>query len=118
MRLPRSPTGLARNDRHDNINRLFFCEVAHKHCPMKIVLAQINTTVGDFAGNLQKICDTLKQAEKQKADLVIFPELALSGYPPKDLLDRVDFVENNLKALKQLQAKVRQTAVVVGYVDR
>ena len=85
---------------------------------MKIALAQINTRIGDFEGNLKIVLDSLKQAEKKGADLVVFPELTLTGYPPRDLLDRPDFIEANLSALKKLISKVGKTACLVGYVDR
>ena len=64
---------------------------------MKIALAQINTTVGDFSGNGNLILDYVARARPAKADLVVFPELTLCGYPPEDLLLKVHFIENNLK---------------------
>lgn len=84
---------------------------------MKIALSQINTTVGDFEGNLRKVLDTLRTAEAKGADLAIFPELTLTGYPPKDLLDRPDFVEANLRALRELTQRARGPACIVGFVD-
>ena len=59
---------------------------------MRVAVAQIDTTVGDFSGNSEKIVAFGRRAEKEGADLVLFPELALSGYPPKDLLDRRSFL--------------------------
>ncbi len=85
---------------------------------MKIALAQINTTVGDFEGNLRRILEALKNAGKKGADLTVFPEMTLTGYPPKDLLDRPDFISANLRALGDLCGKVRGSACLVGYVDR
>ncbi|HQO29256.1 MAG TPA: nitrilase-related carbon-nitrogen hydrolase, partial [Accumulibacter sp.] len=58
---------------------------------LKIAIAQINVTVGDFAGNLARIVDFAKRAQQQGADLLLTPELALCGYPPEDLLLRADF---------------------------
>ena len=58
---------------------------------MKIAIAQINTTVGDFAGNSDKIIDFWHQADKSGAKIVVFPELALCGYPPRDLLLKKSF---------------------------
>ncbi|HCU24812.1 MAG TPA: NAD+ synthase [Deltaproteobacteria bacterium] len=84
---------------------------------MKIALAQINTTIGDFEGNLRRILDRLRQAGKQGAELVVFPELTLTGYPPKDLLDRPDFIEANLRALRRLTREVSAPACLVGFVD-
>lgn len=84
---------------------------------MKIVLAQINTTVGDIAGNSKKILETVKAAAKQKADLVIFPEATLTGYPALDLWNDRDFIAANLSALEQLAKKIGDTAALVGYID-
>lgn len=85
---------------------------------MKIALAQINTTIGDFAGNLRRILEEYRRARQRNADLVVFPELALTGYPPKDLLDRPDFIDANLKALGRLKRQIRGPACVVGFVER
>jgi NAD+ synthase (glutamine-hydrolysing) len=85
---------------------------------MKIALAQLNTTVGDFAGNLRRILEEYRLAGQRNADLVVFPELTLTGYPPKDLLDRPDFIEANLKALTELTRQIRGPACVVGFVER
>lgn len=84
---------------------------------MKIALAQINTTVGDFEGNLSRVLENLRRAERLKADLVVFPELTLTGYPPKDLLDRPDFIAANLRCLRSLVSRVGSTACLVGFVD-
>jgi NAD+ synthase (glutamine-hydrolysing) len=85
---------------------------------MKIALAQINTTVGDFEGNLRRILEEYRLAGQRNADLVIFPELTLTGYPPKDLLERPDFVEANLKTLEKLRRKIKSPACVVGFVEK
>lgn len=85
---------------------------------MKIALAQINTTVGDFEGNLRIILEYVRRAGQRNADLVVFPEMALTGYPPKDLLDRPDFIEANLRCLKDLTRKISYPGAVVGFVDR
>jgi NAD+ synthase (glutamine-hydrolysing) len=85
---------------------------------MKIALAQINPTVGDFPGNAKKILAFLRRAERAGADLCLFPEMAITGYPPRDLLLNGDFIEDNLKALERLAAKVRGAAAVVGFADR
>jgi NAD+ synthetase len=84
---------------------------------MRIALAQINTTVGDFEGNLARVLEALRRAERQKADLAVFPELTLTGYPPKDLLERPDFIQANLRALRRLVSQVGKTACIVGFVD-
>lgn len=85
---------------------------------MKIALAQIDTTVGDFKGNLDTILDYLRRAAKQKAQLAVFPELTLTGYPPKDLLERPDFLAAQDKAFRELARRVGETACIVGFVDR
>ena len=64
---------------------------------MKIALCQINTTVGDFAGNRKKILEFAAEAKRRGADLAAFPELATTGYPPKDLLDLPDFVAESAR---------------------
>ena len=86
---------------------------------MRIVLAQINPTVGDFAGNSALILARLAEARALGAELVVFPELCLCGYPPMDLLDHASFVEENRKALRHIQrAMPAGLAALIGYVDR
>ncbi len=81
-------------------------------------LAQINTAPGDLAGNAQKIMRHLALAESLKLDLVIFPELALMGYPPRDLIVRYPFlVAENLKWLQAIAEKTRNTYALVGFVE-
>jgi len=84
---------------------------------MKIALAQINTTVGDLAGNTKKIINQIERAKKQGADLVVFPELAITGYPPKDLLLKKSFVLENQKRLLTIQKATSGIGVIVGYVN-
>ncbi len=85
---------------------------------MKIALAQINTTVGDLAGNEAKILDALGRAEAAGVELVVFPELTTTGYPPRDLLLKTDFIDRNLAMLERLAARSRSTALLVGCVGR
>jgi len=85
---------------------------------MKIAIAQINPLVGDIDGNLKLIEAFARRAELAGADLAVFPELALTGYPPLDLLEKKNFIDANLKALKKLAALKLKTALAVGYVDR
>jgi NAD+ synthase (glutamine-hydrolysing) len=85
---------------------------------MKIALAQINPIIGNFKYNLDKIVHYANQARSLSADLVVFPELALCGYPPRDLLERPAFIDANDKFLKQLMAAVSGIGVVCGYVSR
>ncbi len=86
---------------------------------MKIALAQINPTVGDVQGNLKKIKAYLQQAETQHVDVVVFPELCLTGYPPKDLLLKRSFLDVNTDSLQQLAefTSSYRTAIIIGFVD-
>src|SRR5665213_2959720 len=85
---------------------------------MRIALAQINTTVGDLAGNESKILDYARRAEAEKADVVLFPELTTTGYPPRDLLLKKDFIARNLAVVERLAAASGETAMLIGYVGR
>ncbi len=85
---------------------------------MRIALAQINPTVGDVAGNADLICKKIHQARHAGARLVVFPELALVGYPPRDLLLKAGLVEANLAALDRIARETEGIATIVGYVDR
>jgi NAD+ synthase (glutamine-hydrolysing) len=86
---------------------------------MKISIAQINSTIGDFSGNRQKILDYTKRAADQGAELVLFPELAICGYPPMDLLDQDRFIELNIRTVHILQRELPpDVAVGVGFVNR
>ena len=84
---------------------------------MRIALAQINPTVGDFTGNLEKISISVRRAAEAEADLVILPELATSGYPPADLLEKASFVaraEDSLRAICELTRAPEMPAVLCG----
>jgi NAD+ synthase (glutamine-hydrolysing) len=93
---------------------------------VRIALGQINPTIGDFPGNLALIEAALEQAERGNADLLVLPELALCGYPPRDLLERPAFIDAAGRALETLAGRVgrhptpdgRHTAVVVGFPER
>jgi NAD+ synthetase len=82
---------------------------------MRIALAQINPTIGDFAGNEAKILEAARRGEAEELDLVVFPELAIPGYPPRDLLLKNDFIAKNLAVLQRLAAASGKTALIVGY---
>jgi len=84
---------------------------------MKIALAQINPTVGDIAGNLRKIRGMISRAGRRKVDLVVFPELCITGYPPRDLVDQTHFVGKNKQAIQELAEHVTGPAVIVGFID-
>jgi NAD+ synthetase len=85
---------------------------------MKIGIAQINPLIGDFRGNTAKIVQRAAEARDRGCDLVVFSELVLSGYPPRDLLEKDEFVQANLDAFNCLVDAIRGVAVVCGYVDR
>jgi NAD+ synthetase len=84
---------------------------------MKIALAQFNPTVGDFSGNSARILNLAEMALQRGADLAVFSELCLCGYPPQDLLERPAFIERNVKELKELAKRVPLPALV-GYAGR
>jgi NAD+ synthetase len=84
---------------------------------MKIGFAQLNPTVGDIAGNTRKILDAYHALVARGAELVLTPELAITGYPPQDLVFKSRFVPENLAALEQLHAAVGAVPLLVGYID-
>jgi len=83
---------------------------------MKVALAQINTTVGDLAGNEAKISAAYRRGVEAGVDVVVFPELTTTGYPPRDLLLKSEFVAQNLAVLNRLAAMTEKTALLAGYV--
>ena len=83
---------------------------------LRIALAQINPKVGDLDGNVAKICAAYDRAEAEGCDIVAFPELAITGYPPEDLVLKPGFVADNLAALGKVAARTGRCAAVVGYV--
>ena len=87
---------------------------------MKIALCQIDNTVGDLAGNGQRIAASARAAAARGADLAVFPELALTGYPPRDLVEKPSFLERTALALEQLAAATRDLplGLIAGYVGR
>jgi len=84
---------------------------------MRIAMAQINATVGDLEGNAATISEYIGNAKKNGVDLVVFPELAITGYPPQDLLLENAFVKRNKKLLEELISHNRDVAGVIGFVD-
>jgi NAD+ synthase (glutamine-hydrolysing) len=84
---------------------------------VRIALAQINPTVGDLGGNARLIIEWTERASAAGADLVCFPELAITGYPPEDLVLKPSFVRDNRAALDRIAAAATDIAVVVGFVD-
>jgi NAD+ synthase (glutamine-hydrolysing) len=84
---------------------------------MKIALAQINPTVGALENNAKKIIEYINKAKAQGAELAVFPELAITGYPPEDLLLKPQFISDNLDALKMVVKASKGIGVYVGFVD-
>jgi NAD+ synthase (glutamine-hydrolysing) len=85
---------------------------------LRIGLAQVNVTVGDVEGNTRRVLDEIERARALSVDLVAFPELCLTGYPPEDLLFRASFIEANLRALERVARASTGLIAVVGFVDR
>jgi NAD+ synthase (glutamine-hydrolysing) len=85
---------------------------------LRVALAQINCTVGDIEGNALKISEYIRKAQGIGADTVSFPELALTGYPPEDMLLKTKFIDDNLKKIKEIACAVGEIIAVVGFVDR
>src|SRR5213593_2840697 len=85
----------------------------------RIALGQVNTIVGDLDGNVERMAGWAKRAAAAGADLIVFPELAVTGYPPEDLVLRPGFVADGLDALDELARRTADAcAVLVGFVDR
>jgi len=85
---------------------------------IRFALGQINATVGDLPGNVRRIKDAAARAKKGGADVVVFPEMAVTGYPPEDLLLKPRFIEANIRALQEVAGAARGIAIVCGFVDR
>ncbi len=85
---------------------------------IKLGLVQFNPTVGDISGNVERICNIIRSAKKESIDLLAFPELSVTGYPPEDLLYQKSFVEANLKSLSAISQETNGICVIIGFVDR
>jgi len=83
---------------------------------VKIALGQINPTVGDFSGNAAKIIEFSRRAQSAEAGLILFPELSICGYPPRDLVERTSFVERNRDTAAHIAEQTRGMAVICGLV--
>jgi len=83
---------------------------------VKIALGQINPTVGDFSGNRNKIVEYSRRAQASGAGLILFPELSVCGYPPRDLVERPTFVARNRESVEQIAAESSGIAVICGLV--
>ena len=84
---------------------------------LRIALAQLNFTVGDFEGNKAKILEAISKAEKSRVDIIAFPELAVTGYPPEDLLLKPQFIERNMEIIHEIAKNVGNIVAIVGFVD-
>jgi len=82
---------------------------------IRIALAQINVTVGDISGNEQKIKDYMQKARESQADLIAFPELAITGYPPEDLLLHPQFIQDNINCLQRIVPETRDITAIIGF---
>ena len=82
---------------------------------MKIALAQINPIVGDMDGNARKIISIIKNT---KADIIVFPELSITGYSPQDLLLKNNFIDKNMRALKNIIKNTKNKAAIVGFIEK
>ena len=85
---------------------------------MKIAIAQINPIIGDFKHNFDKMKHFADQAIKLQCDLVVFSELVVTGYPPRDFLERKDFIDANLACLERLLTFIHGIGVICGFVDK
>lgn len=85
---------------------------------MKIAIAQINPIIGDFLYNFDRITHYADKAVRLKCDLIVFSELVITGYPPRDLLERKSFIDANLDCLDRLLASIRGIGVICGFVDK
>lgn len=85
---------------------------------IKVMLAQVNSTVGDFEGNYAKIVSVIKKAKAKAVDLLVFPELVLTGYPPEDLLLKTHFAYKNRHFLNLIEKECKGITALVGFVDR
>jgi NAD+ synthase (glutamine-hydrolysing) len=85
---------------------------------LRIALAQINPVVGDLTGNARKIVSYIKKARRKKADIIAFPELTVTGYPPEDLLLKPHFIQDNRDVLHSVVAETENMTAVIGFVDR
>jgi NAD+ synthase (glutamine-hydrolysing) len=86
--------------------------------PLRVACAQVNPTVGDIPGNTAIVAGAMDWAEEAGADVLLLPELVISGYPPEDLVLRDEFVDDGIEAVRGLAARTGRTVVVVGFVDR
>ncbi len=85
---------------------------------LRLALAQINSTVGDIEGNTEKIIKKIKEAKHHDVDIIAFPELAVTGYPPEDLLLKPSFIDKNIRYIEKIAQESRNIISIVGFVDK
>jgi NAD+ synthase (glutamine-hydrolysing) len=85
---------------------------------MLIACAQINTIVGGFLENKNKIINTIHDAISKKIDILVFPECTICGYPPEDLLLKDQFIDDNIKILSEIADEVYNLTDVIGFIDK
>src|ERR1700691_6168046 len=87
---------------------------------MRIALGQINPTVGDLSGNVALMVRFAREAAARNAELIVFPELSITGYPPRDLVEKPSFIERSEKAVEQLAEATKdlRISIIAGYVGR
>ena len=104
-----------------NITMIYSCpkqlQGAHNVRHLRLAMGQINTTVGDLEGNTDKILSFIKKAREYQTDLITFPEMAVTGYPPEDLLFHNSFIESNIEKMHDIVAASAGMTVVVGFVN-
>ena len=116
QRLPPRPRHLVRGRGQPDARVPRARELRLLRVVMRIALAQLNPTVGDLAGNRRLVEEAAAKAATERADLLVAPEMVLTGYPPMDLLERDDFVRDQLRELDALAASSRQVAIALGAV--
>ena len=84
---------------------------------VRLAIAQVNFCVGDIKGNTRKIKKFIKIARQKRSDIVCFPELSITGYPPEDLLLNRSFIEDNLESLDEIRKSTEAVVAVLGFVD-
>src|SRR5262245_37922878 len=85
---------------------------------LRLALAQINPVVGNIPHNVARVLAYIEEARRQQANLIVFPELALAGYPPEDLVLREDFAIANSRGLQKVAAACRELVAIAGFVER
>ena len=102
----------------EGISGINYRKLELKMSNIKISINQINTKVGSLYSNTEKIIEKITGAIKNECDIVCFPELTITGYPPEDLVLSENFVDNNLKALDQIIDATKNITTIVGFIDK